>query len=175
MRIALYGFMGAGKSALGRALAQRLNYDFIDLDEAIEKFTNNTITQIFENQGETAFRKIEHLVLKDFIKTNADNVVLSLGGGTIIQPTNRQLLDLRQFKKIYLNVSTPVLIERLKKEKNKRPLLKTIPDEDFDGFITALFFSRQKVYEVNADLKINLHQENFEQALEKLYMHLNLN
>ncbi len=175
MRLALYGFMGAGKSALGKALARRLGYSFIDLDEAIEQNTGQNIAQIFKEKGEIGFRKIEHQTLKDFIKKNLDNVVLSLGGGTIIQPTNRQLLALRQYKKIYLNVAVPVLIERLKKEKNKRPLIQTIPEQDLAAYINALFLSRQAVYEQNADLKINIAQENFDQALEKLYLHLNLN
>ncbi len=175
MRITLYGFMGAGKTTLGKALAQRLDYRFVDLDAEIVKETGKTIPDIFAQDGEIAFRKIEHQVLKEFIKRNEDNVVLALGGGAILQPNNRKLLELRGFLKVYLDVSVPELINRLKNDKEYRPLLKDIPDADFDGFIAALHDSRKDVYERHADLKLSIANENFETVLNKLYMLLNLN
>ena len=175
MRITLYGFMGAGKTTLGKALAQRLDYRFVDLDAEIVKETGKTIPDIFVQDGEIAFRKIEHQVLKEFIKRNEDNVVLALGGGAILQPNNRKLLELRGFLKVYLDVSVPELINRLKNDKEYRPLLKDIPDADFDGFIAALHDSRKDVYERHADLKLSIANENFETVLNKLYMLLNLN
>ncbi len=175
MRITLYGFMGAGKSTLGKALAQRLGYSFLDLDAEIQYITGKSISDIFAQEGEIAFRKIEHKVLKEFIKRNEDNVVLALGGGAILQPNNRKLLELRNFLKVYLDVSVPELISRLKNDKQHRPLLKNISDTDFDGFITALHNSRKDVYEQHADLKLPVADENFETVLNKLYMHLNLN
>ncbi len=175
MRITLYGFMGAGKTTLGKALAQRLDYRFVDLDAEIVKETGKSIPDIFAQDGEIAFRKIEHQVLKEFIKRNEDNVVLALGGGAILQPNNRKLLELRGFLKVYLDVSVPELINRLKNDKGYRPLLKDIPDADFDGFIAALHDSRKDVYERHADLKLSIANENFETVLNKLYMLLNLN
>ena len=175
MRIALYGFMGAGKSTLGKALSQRLGYDFVDLDVEIQRFTNKSINDIFASEGEIGFRKIEHRVLKDFIKRNTDNVVLSLGGGSILQPTNRKLLDLRQYYKMYLNVERPVLIVRLQNQKADRPLLKDVSNEALPDYITALFESRRAAYERYADVKVNIGTESFEQSLEKLYTYLNLN
>ncbi len=175
MRITLYGFMGAGKTTLGKALAQQLDYRFVDLDAEIVKETGKSIPDIFAQDGEIAFRKIEHQVLKEFIKRNEDNVVLALGGGAILQPNNRKLLELRGFLKVYLDVSVPELINRLKNDKEYRPLLKDIPDADFDGFIAALHDSRKDVYERHADLKLSIANENFETVLNKLYMLLNLN
>jgi len=175
MRITLYGFMGAGKSSLGKALAKRLGYRFIDLDDEIQYVTGKSINDIFEHEGEIAFRKIEHQVLKEFIKRNEDNVVLALGGGAILQPNNRKLLELRDFLKVYLDVSVPELVRRLKEEKSHRPLLKNISDDDFEGFIEALHNSRKYVYEQYADLKLAVKNESFETVLNKLYMHLNLN
>ncbi len=175
MRITLYGFMGAGKTTLGKALAQRLDYRFVDLDAEIVKETGKSIPDIFAQDSEIAFRKIEHQVLKEFIKRNKDNVVLALGGGAILQPNNRKLLELRGFLKVYLDVSVPELINRLKNDKEYRPLLKDIPDADFDGFIAALHDSRKDVYERHADLKLSIANENFETVLNKLYMLLNLN
>ncbi len=175
MKIALFGFMGSGKSTLGKALAEKIGYDFIDLDEAIEKKTGLTITQIFEVKGEIAFRKIEHQVLKDIVKRDYTNLILSLGGGTIIQPTNRKLLEVKNYKKIYLDVQTDVLIERLLKQKNERPLLTKVSEEKLQDYINALFLSRKSIYENASDIRISIEKENFEQSLEKISLYLNLN
>jgi len=175
MRIALYGFMGAGKSSLGEALAKRLNYKFVDLDHEIEAFLGQTINDFFQTNNEIAFRKIEHRVLKEFIKKNDNNVILALGGGAILQPTNRQLLDLRNYQKIYINVALKVLIERLKNQKKERPLINKLSEEEFENFTMALFESRRNVYEQHADWTLNVKKEKFEQTLEKLYWHFNMN
>ncbi len=175
MRIALYGFMGSGKSTLGKALAKSLAYQFVDLDVEIERFTGKSINRIFAEEGEIAFRKKEHQVLKEFIKKNDENVVLALGGGSILQPTNRQLLDLRQYYKIFLNVPVNILIERLKIDKANRPLLKDLSNADFEGFVKALYESRKAIYEEYADLNLPIGQESFKQSLHKLQTYLNLN
>ncbi len=175
MKIALFGFMGSGKSTLGKALAEKNAYVFIDLDEAIETKTGLSISQIFEAKGEIVFRKIEHQVLKDIVKRDYTNLILSLGGGTIIQPTNRKLLEVKNYKKIYLDVQTDVLIERLLKQKNERPLLTKVPEEKLQDYINALFLSRKSIYENASDIRISIEKENFEQSLEKISLYLNLN
>ena len=175
MRIALYGFMGAGKSSLGKQLAHKLGYDFVDLDTEIETFTGKTINEIFATEGEIAFRKKEHLVLKNFIKQNNDNVVLALGGGTIIQPTNRKLLELRDFFKIYINVDIQVLTQRLKLDKENRPLLKNLKESEFDDYIKALFETRKSIYEKHADLNFKVGAESFDVTLGRLYSYLSFN
>jgi len=175
MRIALYGFMGAGKSTLGKALAQGLNYDFFDLDNEIQKRAKKSINAIFDEEGEIAFRRLEHQVLKDWIKQVPDKVILSLGGGAVLQPSNRKLLELKNFVKIYLDVSVPELVRRLQREKDERPLLKNLEDKDFDGFIEALHNSRKEIYEQHADIKLRINQEDFETVLERLYLLLNVN
>ena len=175
MKIALYGFMGAGKSVLGKALAKKLNWHFVDLDEEIMAFTGKTINEIFADEGEVTFRKIEHRVLKEIVKRNEENLVFSLGGGTIISPANRKLLEVKNFKKIYLNVALQQLIERLKMDKEKRPLLKDIPEDDFDSYITALFESRKEHYETYADINFKINSEDFNAVLERLYQYFNLN
>jgi len=174
MNIALYGFMGSGKTQLGKALALRMQYDFVDLDAEIERFAKKSIRQIFQDEGEIAFRKIEHNVLKDFIRKDTQDVILSLGGGSILQPTNRKLLDIRNYKKIYLNVHIDTLIARLRNERDNRPLLQNIKETEFDDYIKALFESRRAVYEQNADLTIDIYKEDFITVLDKLYMYLNL-
>jgi shikimate kinase len=175
MKIALYGFMGAGKTVLGKALSERLHYNFIDLDNEIQSFAQLSINEIFENQGETAFRRIEHQTLKNIVKQQDDNIVLALGGGAVLQPFNRKLLQLTGYKTIYLNVDIQVLIERLKNDKNKRPLLKNIDNDSFSQYVIALFESRKNIYKKYADMEFIIGQENFETVLERLYLHLNFN
>ena len=175
MRIALYGFMGAGKSSLGKQLALKLGYHFMDLDTEIEAYTGKSINDIFASEGEIAFRKIEHLVLKNFIKQNRQNVVLALGGGSIVQPTNRKLLELRDFFKIYINVDIEILIERLRKDNDKRPLLKNLKAIEFDDYIKALYETRKRIYEKHADLNFKVGFENFDITLERLYNYLSFN
>ncbi len=175
MKIALYGFMGAGKTSLGSVLAKRLAYEFVDLDWEIEKKTGMSINEYFEHYGEIKFRKIEHKILKNIIKKENPNIILSLGGGTILQPSNRKILDLMNFKKVYLDIDLPILIARLKEEKDSRPLIKNIADNEFTNYIKALFISRQQIYEQAADLRIKINKEDFKHTLEKLNLLLNLN
>ncbi len=175
MKVALYGFMGAGKTSLGSKLARRLGYEFIDLDQEIEKETGTTINEYFEKHGETDFRKVEHKVLKNIIKKDRENIILSLGGGTILQPSNRKILELMNYKNLYLDVALPVLIQRLKKQKSSRPLIKNIPDKEFPLFIEALLISRKPIYETAADIHIKIDEEAMEQTLEKVFLLLQLN
>ena len=175
MKIALYGFMGAGKSSLGKLLASRLGYAFFDLDKEIESFSGRTINEIFLQDGEIAFRRLEHRVLKQLVKNDLENSVVSLGGGTILQPQNRKLLELKSFYKIFLDVTVSQLYKRLKKEKSQRPLLKDISEEDLPGFIEALHDSRWKIYNRYSDLKLQIDKEDFNVVLDRLTMLLRSN
>lgn len=91
MNIVLTGFMGTGKSSVGRRLARKLGLDFIDTDELIEELENKVIAEIFERSGESYFREIEDRLVKS-ITSSMDDVVLSTGGGIVINPVNRELL-----------------------------------------------------------------------------------
>jgi len=175
MKIALYGFMGAGKSTLGKALAETLHYLFVDLDDEIEQFTRMSITEIFEKQGEIAFRRLEHRVLKEIVKRDDDNIVLALGGGAVLSPQNRKLLEVKNFERLYLNVDIDQLLKRLQKEIHKRPLLKNIEKDAFEDFVKALFESRRKQYEAYADIDLEIGSEDFEAVLNRLYLHFNMN
>ena len=90
MRIILIGFMGVGKTSVGKKLAKKLEVDFIDTDCEIEKYANRTIPDIFEIYGETYFRGLETKVLKDLIQK--DDIVISTGGGIITSKENREIL-----------------------------------------------------------------------------------
>jgi len=175
MKIALYGFMGAGKSSLGKALAGRLHYSFVDLDEEIEQYAGFSINEIFKTQGEIAFRRLEHKVLKEIVKRDDKNIVLALGGGAILSPQNRKLLEVKNFETLYLNVSIDRLIARLKKEKDTRPLLKNIKEDEFDDYVKALFESRRDAYEKHAGKTLDIFNEDFLNVLDRLYLCFNNN
>ncbi|MAX69784.1 MAG: shikimate kinase, partial [Flavobacteriaceae bacterium] len=117
MIIVLMGYMGSGKSTIGRQLAEVLNYRFVDLDDYIVEKEKTTINEIFKKRGEIYFRKIEASNLKEVI-TSSDNIILALGGGTPCYGTNLELLlQNEKVKSLYLKLSIPSLVERLFKER----------------------------------------------------------
>ncbi|MGB4372095.1 MAG: shikimate kinase, partial [Halanaerobiales bacterium] len=91
MLIALIGFMGSGKSSVGRELARRLAYSFIDTDQEIERKSRMTIPEIFKTYGEAYFRQLEEEVLVEIIENNKE-MVLATGGGIILSESNRSIL-----------------------------------------------------------------------------------
>lgn len=118
----LIGFMGSGKTTIGKELSNRLDWPFYDLDQLIEEQENLTISQIFSSKGEKYFRKQEELLLKALsLKASA---IISLGGGT---PCNERNWDyINQKRAVYLKVSKKDLVERLWTQKSKRPLISDI-------------------------------------------------
>ncbi|WP_017472301.1 shikimate kinase [Amphibacillus jilinensis] len=112
--IYLVGFMGSGKSTVGRQLAKRLSCAFIDTDVEIEYIQNKTIKEIFADEGEEAFRAYEYQVLKD---SPFEGHVISTGGGIIEQSVNREWLKGK--KVIYLKASWSTIYHRLKHDENR--------------------------------------------------------
>lgn len=145
MRVILLGYMGSGKSTVGKKLAKTLHYEFIDLDEYIVKKEGTSINEIFKNKGEIYFRKLEHNTLKEILIQNT-NFVLALGGGTPCYGNNNQLINELSFS-IYLKASIQELYSRLVKEKDDRPLIKNIEDDDLKEFIAKHLFERSEYYE----------------------------
>jgi len=145
MRIFLIGFMGSGKSSIGRELAHKLGLLFIDLDSLIEEKTSSSISEIFSNQGEEKFREIEQQCLKETFK--ADNVVIATGGGTPCFHNNMQLINEHGIS-VYIKLNAGMLASRLISDNGKRPLLKdhTTP-EDFQKHISQLLETRELYYE----------------------------
>lgn len=113
--------MGAGKTTVGRALAKKLNKQFIDSDHEIEARTGASIPLIFEIEGEASFRQREAEVIRDL--TAEENIVLATGGGAILRPENREFLKTRGTV-IYLRASVSSILHRTVHDKN-RPLLQT--------------------------------------------------
>lgn len=147
MILVLIGYMASGKSTLGKVLATKLNYNFIDLDDYIEKTEKSSVSDIFKTKGEIYFRSIETNYLK-YILSSKNNLVLSLGGGTPCYSNNMQaILEAKNVTSIYLKASIPTLIERLKTEKEKRPLIAHIETEELlTEFIGKHLFERSQFY-----------------------------
>jgi shikimate kinase len=149
MTIFLLGFMGCGKSYVGRALAQKMGYDFIDLDAAIESAEEKKIIEIFDMKGEAAFRKIETAMLQKIYK---DNTVISTGGGTPCFADNLEWMKIKGLT-VFLNPSIDIISDRLKTEKSQRPLIAAVPDDELKNHIYKLYLQRLPYYEA-ADLSI---------------------
>ena len=144
-KIALLGYMGSGKSAIGKALAESLQLPFFDLDSLIEADLNATIREVFDSKGEIYFRKAESRVLNEFLAQN-DSFVLATGGGTPCYGRNLEDLHDAGVRTIYLQVGIPVLANRLKNEKYDRPLIQHLSDEDLIEFIGKHIFERSAFY-----------------------------
>ena len=140
MNILLTGFMGAGKTTVGKKLAKRLGYFFIDTDREIEKEQGCSITEIFKYGGEECFRDLETDILQ---KLQAkQNLVIATGGGMVLRNENRSLMQ-SLGTRVYLKVELQELMRRLKKDK-KRPLLqKSKPKEH----VLEMLQQRKSIYE----------------------------
>lgn len=145
--IFLVGPMGAGKTTVGRRLAQSLGLEFFDSDEEIERRTGTTIPIIFEIEGEAGFRKREHQVLADL--TALSGVVLATGGGAVLLPENRELLRSRGTV-VYLRTSVAEQLRRTRSSAH-RPLLQA---GDPEQRLRDLAQAREPLYEAVADIVV---------------------
>lgn len=156
-RVFLIGYMGAGKTTLGRSLAEEMGMEFIDLDIFIESRQHKSIKEIFAEVGEDGFRKIERQSLEEVAQF--EHVIISLGGGTPCFFDNMDIVN-RSGISVYLKPSEEVLLMRLIKGKHKRPLLAEKSDEQILQFIREQLAWREPYY-----LKANIvfeasHLEN---------------
>ena len=142
-RIFLIGYMGAGKTTLGRALAKELDIQFIDLDSYIEKRLCKSVSQIFAENGEEGFRDIERRMLHEV--GDFENVVISTGGGTPCFFDNIEYMN-RQGATVFLDVPVERLFIRLKIARKKRPLIMEKNDDELRDFITEQLAKRMPYY-----------------------------
>lgn len=138
------GFMGSGKSTIGKLLSEKLNYIFIDLDREIELFEGEYIDNIFKNKTEEYFRNIESLLLRKFLNQNI-NTVISLGGGVPCFNNNIKLIK-EKSKSIYLCETQENILNRLQYEKENRPLIKNKNTLELKEFIKNTLEYREKFY-----------------------------
>jgi shikimate kinase len=162
--IFLIGFMGCGKTTLGRKLSSRLGYDFIDLDHAFEKQEGTTIAEFFSKFGEDTFRETESALLKQ--TTYPKHAVISTGGGLPCFFDNMEWMNARG-KTIYIKLSPKTLADRLENEKHRRPVLNDRNEKELIDFIEEKLSERDKFYNqatIIAD-GIGLTAEKTEQLL----------
>jgi shikimate kinase len=160
--IALIGFMGVGKTAVGKALAEKLNREFIELDLLIEQKASKSILDIFRQDGEIAFRQLEIEVTKEV--SGEENRVIACGGGIVLNQVN--IDRLRQKSRIvYLTASPAVILKRISNGDGERPLLEVT---NLALTIHELLRFRKPFYERVADIKINTSKLSVNAAAEQI-------
>lgn len=163
--------MGSGKSHISKILSEKLNFKLIDLDKEISRRNKLTIPEIFEKKGEIHFRKLEREILEEILASE-ENVILSLGGGTPVYYNNMEIIN-HNSKSVFLRASVGTLSERLLKQKEKRPLIANISDENLAEFIAKHLFERNSFY---SKAQINVITDNktpeviVDEIIEKLYL-----
>lgn len=163
MKIVLVGFMGVGKTSVGKDLSERLNLDFFDTDIEIEK-RYGSIESIFENFGEEYFRNIETNTLNNIIKK--DNIVISTGGGIVLR--NSEVLK-KIDKVIFLDSTIENIYKNIKNDTNKRPLLKNCNVKEK---IEELLNKRYSLYESVSNLKIKTENKTIYEISEEIILKL---
>ena len=144
MRIYLVGYMGSGKSTLGRRLASHAGWHFIDLDKYIEERNCRTVPQIFAIEGEESFRNKERKALEEV--SEFDNVVVATGGGAPCFFDNMDLMN-RTGITIFLDIHPEILANRLITSKTERPLIKGKSKIELEDFIAENLQKRRSFYE----------------------------
>ena len=142
-RVIFVGYMGAGKTTIGKALSDQLKMTFFDLDWYIEDRFHRKITEIFAEKGESGFREIERNMLHEVAEF--ENVIISSGGGTPCFFDNMEYMN-QQAMTVYLKASPEVLCHHLEYGKSKRPLLKDKTEEEMLSFITESLKVREPFY-----------------------------
>lgn len=143
MRIYLIGYMGCGKSTLGKRLAKHLNLQFVDMDHYIEMRNHKTVPQIFAEEGETEFRKKERKALEEL--ADFSDIVIATGGGAPCFFDNIDLMN-STGTTIYMNIDPAILADRLLHSKTERPLIKGKSKEELMDFIDEMLKKRSPFY-----------------------------
>lgn len=159
--LVLVGPMGAGKTTIGRRVAQRLGLAFVDADQQLEEITGVSVPLIFECEGEAGFRARETLLIAELMMDSAR--VLATGGGAVLSPENRSKLKARGFV-VYLKVAVEQQLQRLARDRT-RPLL---ADGDRRAKLEALALQRTPLYEDIADLVFESHHLHAHTAADLL-------
>ena len=159
--LTLTGMMGVGKSTIGKILAKKLEYNFIDIDKLIEDKEGLSINLIFKNKGESHFRKIENEMTLAELKR--ENAVISLGGGAFLNNVIRK--NAKKFStSFWLDVPIDELIKRLRKSKQRPLLIK----QKLSEAVKKIYFERKKIYNT-ADFRIKCKSFKSEEIAQKIF------
>jgi shikimate kinase len=160
--IALIGFMGAGKSAVGGVLAERLGKQFVETDSMIEKKAGKPVPAIFKEQGEIAFREMEIEVIKEI--SGRDHQVIACGGGVVLNKINIDRLKLKALV-VWLTASPSVILKRTGLNGEERPVLKQVNNLDE---LNRLIQFRKPFYQRAADLKVDTSRLDIPATVEQI-------
>jgi len=160
--IALIGFMGVGKTAVGRVLAEKLRKNFVDLDSMIEQRASKPIPEIFRQDCEIAFRELEIEVTKGVAKNK--NLVIACGGGVVLNKINIDRLR-QQSKTVYLTASPGVILKRVANEEGQRPLLEV---DSPTLTIREMLRFRKPFYERAADITVDTSKLDINSIAEQI-------
>ena len=164
--IVLVGFMGAGKTSLGRGLSKKLNLPHIDTDYEIEKIKNMKISNIFEFYGENYFRELEQNIIIDIINQKK-NSVISLGGGSFLNIKVREIIK-KKCISIWLHTDINTIYSRMENTNNIRPLFSKIKNKPD---LEVLLKKRSLIYQ-EADIKINTKDYKKNYLINKIFRKL---
>jgi shikimate kinase len=162
--IVLMGFMGTGKSEVGRRLAQRLGRAFVDTDQLVEERTGKRVAAIFADDGEAAFRALERIAVAEAVA--GSGAVVAVGGGAVLDPENVRVLRAGGTL-VYLTARPEVILRRIGNPAS-RPLLK----DDPHGAVTRLLAERGPVYEAAADVTVDTSNQSAAEVVEEIQLAL---
>ena len=165
MKIFLIGFMGSGKTHWGKQLSSKLGLPFYDLDTVIVEKEHRTVAEIFEESGEEYFRYQEKEML-EAISAEKESFILSCGGGTPCFFNNIEFMK-KNGKVIWLNTSVDILKQRLLKERQTRPLISEVNDEELRRYIVKKLSERRMYYQ-QADVTVSEENTNLEELIQLL-------
>lgn len=170
--VALTGFMGAGKTTVGRSLANLLRWSFFDLDYEIERRQKLLVREIFQLRGESGFREIETDSLRLVLQQASGSTVIALGGGAFVQPANAELLRTRRARVVFLEIEVEELFQRCQAANqhlppNPRPLAAT--PESF-----RLLYAQRLPFYRAADLTVNATGKTVEELAQEIVLRLHL-
>ncbi len=160
MNIVLTGFMGTGKTAVGRQLADRLRVPFVDLDVEISKKAGKSIPDLFAQEGEAAFRKLESAAITEIAQK--DRMVIATGGGALLDEVNRKALE-KNAVLVCLRARTDTLLGRIKEDRT-RPLL---AGEHLEQKLERLLKERKAIYDL-CPVQVDTDNKTLSQVVEEI-------
>jgi len=167
-KIVLIGMMGSGKSTIGALLSKKMNIKFVDLDRKIETIEKQTVSQIFKLKGEKYFREIETETISSLLNSKEKELVLSLGGGSLLHEKNRKNVKNNSLS-FWLNWKPSTIIKRIRKS-SKRPLIQGLNDQE----IEKMMLDRNKHY-AKSNFKIDCDNHKKNEIVDKIVLILKEN